>query len=95
MVWGCVCRCCQGLGVQSGLIWALVSSLGGKGMWRGVGDLGLWGWGCGEGVVGMGLWGWVFVAHGVTIVTQGLRPPRRVPQGVWVGGTWLKTEKAR
>ena len=45
----------KALGVQSGLIWALVSSLGGKGMWRGVGDLGLWRWGCGEGVVGMGL----------------------------------------
>ena len=44
-------------------------------------------WGCGDGDVGMGLWGWVFVAHGVTIVTQGLRPPRRVPQGVW--GLWV------
>ena len=39
------------LGVQSGLIWALVSSLSGKGIWRRVGDLGLWGWGCGDRVV--------------------------------------------
>ena len=48
----------KALGVQSGLIWALVSSLGGKGMWRGVGDLGSWGRGYGDGVIGMGLWGW-------------------------------------